>query len=179
MLKETDEKVQEVIFYQDGSWVPASTGGDQTDIGPDVEGSEMGRKVIDLSDEEEPVNGMKQNIDLFQQHERKLDAQTLQVIIGNRDIPSQPTNPMVQQRDTVGRPHVSVLEFTTAAPQSSRSFAGPSRVGGSRNDGTFVNGSILYGSIPGTVEMPVQNQSAPSVQSPFAVNHNFRPRSVI
>lgn len=174
VLKETDEKVQEVIFYQDGSWVPASTGGDQTDIGPDVEGSEMGRKVIDLSDEEEPVNGMKQNIDLFQQHERKPDAQTLQAIIGNRDIPSQSTNPVVQQRDTVGRPHISVPEFTTAAPQSSRSFAGPSRVGGSRNDGTFVNGSILYGSIPGTVEMPVQNQSAPSVQSPSAVNHNFQ-----
>ena len=179
VLKETDENIHEVIFDQDGSWVPVSAGGDHGDIGhvSIIEGSETGEKVINLSDEEEPVNRtVSRNIDVFQQQERKPDAQILQDIIGNRGVSSQPTDPVVQERDAVRRPGISVPEPTTLTPQSSPSFARPARVGVNRSDGTFVNanGRVLYPSTPGTVEMQVQNQPAPSVQSLSAVNHNFQ-----
>ncbi|KAG0615326.1 hypothetical protein M758_5G032100 [Ceratodon purpureus] len=179
VLKETDEKVYEVMFYQDGSWVPVSTVG-QSDNGPDVlmtEGGERG-DIIDLSDneEEEPVNRRSENIDLFQPQERKPDAQTLQAALGNIDIRSQPTNPAVQQREGVRRPVISIPEIATVAPQSSPSFAGPSRVAVTRIDGTFSNvgGGVLHTSTPGTVEMQMQNQSGPSVQSLPAINQNFQ-----
>lgn len=176
MLKETDEKIYEVMFYQDGFWVPVSTGGDENGMGPDasiVDGSEIRRKVIDLSDEEEPVIGVRQNIDVLQQQERKPEAQTVQEILANRGIQSQPTNPVDY---LPRRPVISVPEFTSVAPQSSPSFTGSTRVVCNRNDGTFVNinGGVLYPSMPETVEMQVPNQPAPALQSLSAVNHNFQ-----
>lgn len=171
-----------MIFNQDGSWVPVSAEDDETDRGPDVvmlEGGEGGRKYIDLSDMDgEESNRTRQNGDVFQQHERKPDAQTLQAMLENRGTALRTTNPVVRQPDTAGHPVVNVPESTTVAPQTSSSFSGHVWVGGGINEGAFVNvnGAGLYTPTSGTVDNQVQNQPASSIQSMSAVNHNFQIR---
>jgi len=182
VLKDTDEKVYEVIFNQDGSWVPVSTEDDETDCGPDVamlEGVDGGSKYLDLSDmdDEEPSRTW-QNSDVFQQYERKPDAQTLQAMAENRGNVSHTTNPVVWQQDTAGYPVINVPEFTTVASQSLPSSSGHVWSGGGISEGFFVNvnGGGLYTTTSGIVDNQIQNQPAPSIQSLSAVNHNFQVR---
>lgn len=176
-------KIHEVIFNQDGSWVPVYTEDDETDRGSDVvlvEGGEGGSKYIDLSDvDDEELNRTLQSRDVFQQHERKPDAQTLQATLKNKGNASHTTNPVVRQRDTAGHPVSNVPEFTTVASQSSSpSFSGHMWVVGGISEGIFVNanGGGLYTPTSVTVDNQVQNQPAPSIQSLSAVNHNFQVR---
>lgn len=172
VLKDTDVKVHEVIFNQDGTWVPVP--GDDVEMirGSDVvtiEGGEGGSRFIDLSDVDD--NNVNTTSDVFQQRERKPDAQTLQATLNDRGIS---TNPVIQQPNIAGHPTINVPQYTTVASQSSPTFAGPMWVGAGGSEGNFVNlgGGIIYTPPAGTVD----NQSAPSIQSMSAVNHNFQIR---
>jgi hypothetical protein len=178
VLKETDGKILEVTVSQGGSWVPVSTCGNQSNSGSDVipvEGCEVGSKAIDLSDiADEELTGIRQNSNEIQLPERKPDKQTLQAINENRGNPSQESNQVVRQRDTVEQPGIVNVPDVTATAQTSQNFAGPSRAGRNCNDGMAlnVNGGVSHTPVPGTARMPVHSQPAPSAQLPPAANHD-------
>jgi len=146
ILNQTDEKIDEVIVSQDGSWAPVSAGENQSSLGPDaVEVGEIVNSVIDLSvigDEE--VNGVRRNVDEFQLPETKPDVQTLQAINENRGNP-QATNAGA----------VNVPDIPASAPQSPPNFPGPSWTGSSHHE-------------------PVHNQLASSAQALPASNQNIQ-----
>ena len=175
VLKETDDKILEVIISQDGSWVPVSTSENQSNSDPDVipvEGCEVGSEVIDLSHMAEgELNGIRQNSNEIRLPERKPDKQTLQAITENRGNLSQGTDPMVRQQDTVEQLRViNVPDITAIAPQTSHNFAGPSRVRLNRDDGIASNSNRDVP--PGTTEMLVHSQPAPLAEAPPTANHN-------